>query len=206
MVALDLCHTKNKKCPTATLLMVLHMDAVFEELPTNEHIHCAHHLQVNIRRHCGAQVSKFFQRFVYVTSKGKYDEALKILEEQYLNGKEAVEYIRAIDARKFARYALELPRYGMVVSNAVECMNAVFLKLRVYTARQLIFELWTYMRRIRRFYEQRLSVEQSIERLTVYAKGRLSDFERDVVAMYSCDELVKSKGEDYLPYVNNIYF
>ncbi|KAL2651600.1 hypothetical protein R1flu_019728 [Riccia fluitans] len=39
----------------------------------------------------------------------RYEEALGILEKYYPNGKEAVAYIRAIDPRKFSRYALVLP-------------------------------------------------------------------------------------------------
>ncbi|KAL2623962.1 hypothetical protein R1flu_008207 [Riccia fluitans] len=70
----------------------------------------------------------------------RYEEALGILEKDYPNGKEAVAYIKAIDPRKFSRYALVLPRYGRVTSNAVECMIAAFLKLREYAARRLLFE------------------------------------------------------------------
>ncbi|KAL2631404.1 hypothetical protein R1flu_016090 [Riccia fluitans] len=39
----------------------------------------------------------------------RYEEALGILEKDYPNGKEAVAYIKAIDPRKFSRYALVLP-------------------------------------------------------------------------------------------------
>ncbi|KAL2624436.1 hypothetical protein R1flu_008681 [Riccia fluitans] len=39
----------------------------------------------------------------------KYEEALGILEKDYPNGKEAIVYIRAIEPRKFSRYALVLP-------------------------------------------------------------------------------------------------
>ncbi|KAL3692808.1 hypothetical protein R1sor_006459 [Riccia sorocarpa] len=92
------------------------------------------------------------RRRVSVLGGEKYEEALTVLEEQYTNGKEAAEYIRAIDAGKYAHYALKLSRYGRVTSNAVECMNAAFLKLRVYVAKRLIFELWTYMMHC--FYER----------------------------------------------------
>ncbi|KAL2620920.1 hypothetical protein R1flu_001125 [Riccia fluitans] len=106
----------------------------------------------------------------------RYEEALGILEKDYPNGKEAVAYIKAIDPRKFSRYALVLPRYGRVTSNAVECMNAAFLKLREYAARRLLFEVWIYV--MRSFYERRTTAEGSIDLLTEYAKGRLSEFER----------------------------
>ncbi|KAL3679641.1 hypothetical protein R1sor_022597 [Riccia sorocarpa] len=297
MVALDACHTKNKKYPTLLFLATIvdgnnqilvlaygiapvenndtwcwfisnlkhciHglaspnvvivsdrqkglIDAVAEELPTNEHIHCTFHLQMNLRRHFGAQVSKYFQRLIYATTREKYEEALTILEEQYTNGKEAAEYIRAIDVGKYARYALKLPRYGRVTSNAVECMNGAFLKFRVYVARRLIFELWTYMMRC--FYERRTEAQGSVELLTTYAKERLDEFEQedgryvtchsDVnTALVQCNGCVeqflvnrqprlscscfepqemqwpcihvlswcKSKGEDYLLYVDKIY-
>ncbi|KAL2653387.1 hypothetical protein R1flu_021515 [Riccia fluitans] len=223
------------------------VDAIAEELPTNEHIYCAHHLQMNIRRHFGAQVSKFFQRLVYATSQARYEEALGILEKDYPNGKEAVAYIKAIDPRKFSRYALVLPRYGRVTSNAVECMNAAFLKLREYAARSLLFEVWIYV--MRSFYERRTTAEGSIDLLTEYAKGRLSEFKHEYrrYVTYNADDdnaLVqinggvdqwivrrhprlscscyepqemqwpcihvmswcKGKGEDYLPYVDKIYF
>ncbi|KAL2608914.1 hypothetical protein R1flu_027487 [Riccia fluitans] len=173
------------------------VDAVAEELPTNEHIHCAHHLQMNIRRHFGAQVSKFFQRLVYATSQARYEEALGILEKDYPNGKEAVAYIKAIDPRKFSRYALVLPRYGRVTSNVVECMNAAFLKLREYAARRLLIEVWIYV--MRSFYERRTTTEGSIDLLTEYAKGRLSEFEREYgrYVTYNADDdnaLVQTNG------------
>ncbi|KAL2608346.1 hypothetical protein R1flu_026919 [Riccia fluitans] len=132
---------------------------------------------MNIRRHSGAQVSKFFQRLVYATSQARYEEALGILEKDYPNGKEAIAYIRAIDPRKFSRYALVLPRYGRVTSNAVECMNATFLKFWEYAARRVLFEVWIYV--MRSFYERRTAVEGSIDLLMEYAKGRLSEFERE---------------------------
>ncbi|KAL2653746.1 hypothetical protein R1flu_021874 [Riccia fluitans] len=181
------------------------------------------------------------------TVDGVYEEALGILEKDYPNGKEAIAYIKAIDPRKFSRYALVLPRYGRVTSNAVECMNAAFLKLREYAARRLLFEVWIYV--MRSFYERRTTVEGSIDLLTEYAKGRLSEFEREYgrYVTYNADDdnaLVqtnggvdqwivqrhprlscscyepqemqwpcihvmswcKGKGEDYLPYVDRIYF
>ncbi|KAL2623107.1 hypothetical protein R1flu_003312 [Riccia fluitans] len=107
----------------------------------------------------------------------RYEEALGILEKDYPNGKEAVAYIKAIDPRKFSRYALVLPRYGRVTSNAVECMNAAFLKLREYVATRLLFEVWIYV--MKSFYERRTTAEGSIDLLTEYAKGRLSEFERE---------------------------
>ncbi|KAL2650731.1 hypothetical protein R1flu_018859 [Riccia fluitans] len=177
----------------------------------------------------------------------RYEEALGILEKDYPNGKEAVAYIKAIDLRKFSRYALVLPRYGRVTSNVVECMNAAFLKLREYAARRLLFEVWIYV--MRSFYERRTTAEGSIDLLTEYAKGRLSEFEREygryvtynadddnalvqtnggvdqwIVRLHprlscSCYEpqemqwpcirvmsWCKGKGEDYLPYVDKIYF
>ncbi|KAL2650880.1 hypothetical protein R1flu_019008 [Riccia fluitans] len=177
----------------------------------------------------------------------RYEEALGILEKDYPNGKEAVAYIKAIDPRKFSQYALVLPRYGRVTSNAVECMNAAFLKLREYAARRLLFEVWIYV--MRSFYERRTTAEGSIDLLTEYAKGRLSEFEREYerYVTYNADDdnaLVqtnggvdqwivrrhprlscscyepqemqwpcihvmswcKGKGEDYLPYVDRIYF
>ncbi|KAL2608778.1 hypothetical protein R1flu_027351 [Riccia fluitans] len=177
----------------------------------------------------------------------KYEEALGILEKDYPNGKEAVAYIKAIDPRKFSRYALVLPRYGRVTSNVVECMNAAFLKLWEYAARRLLFEVWIYV--TRSFYERRTTAEGSIDLLTEYAKGRLSEFEREYgrYVTYNADDdnaLVqtnggvdqwivrrhprlscscyepqemqwpcihvmswcKGKGEDYLPYIDRIYF
>ncbi|KAL2623985.1 hypothetical protein R1flu_008230 [Riccia fluitans] len=107
----------------------------------------------------------------------RYEEALGILEKDYPNGKEAVAYIKAIDPRKFSRYALVLPRYGRVTSNVVECMNVAFLKLREYATRRLLFEVWIYV--MRSFYERRTTAEGSIDLLTEYAKGRLSEFERE---------------------------
>ncbi|KAL2644612.1 hypothetical protein R1flu_012199 [Riccia fluitans] len=127
----------------------------------------------------------------------RYEEALGILEKDYPNGKEAVAYIKAIDPRKFSRYALVLPRYGRVTSNAVECMNAAFLKLREYAARRLLFEVWIYV--MRSFYERRTTTEGSIDLLTEYAKGRLSEFEREYgrYVTYNADDdnaLVQTNG------------
>ncbi|KAL2634444.1 hypothetical protein R1flu_005923 [Riccia fluitans] len=127
----------------------------------------------------------------------RYEEALGILEKDYPNGKEAVAYIKAIDPRKFSRYALVLPRYGRVTSNAVECMNAAFLKLREYAARRLLFEVWIYV--MRSFYERRTTAEGSIDLLTEYTKGRLSEFEREYgrYVTYNADDdnaLVQTNG------------
>ncbi|KAL2621864.1 hypothetical protein R1flu_002069 [Riccia fluitans] len=127
----------------------------------------------------------------------KYEEALGILEKDYPNGKKAVAYIKAIDPRKFSRYALVLPRYGRVTSNAVECMNAAFLKLREYAARRLLFEMWIYV--MRSFYERRTTTEGSIDLLTEYAKGRLSEFECEYgrYVTYNADDdnaLVQTNG------------
>ncbi|KAL3692139.1 hypothetical protein R1sor_005790 [Riccia sorocarpa] len=166
------------------------IDAVAEELPANEHIHCTFHLQMNLRRHFGAQVSKYFQRLIYATTREKYEEALTVLEEQYTNGKEAAEYIRAIDVGKYARYALKLPRYGRVTSSAVECMNGAFFKFRVYAARRLIFELWTYMMRC--FYERRTEAQGSVELLTTYAKERLDEFEAEYGRYVTCHSNVNT--------------
>ncbi|KAL2642208.1 hypothetical protein R1flu_009795 [Riccia fluitans] len=88
---------------------------------------------MNIGKHFGALVSKFFQRLVYATSEARYEEALGILEKDYPNGKEAVAYIRAIDPRKFS-----------ICSCIIET-----------------------------------AAEESIDLLTEYAKGRLSEFERE---------------------------
>ncbi|KAL2631622.1 hypothetical protein R1flu_016308 [Riccia fluitans] len=107
----------------------------------------------------------------------RYEEALGILEKDYPNGKEAIAYIKVIDPRKFSRYALVLPRYGRVTSNAMECMNAAFLKLQEYAARRLLFEVRIYV--MRSFYERQTTTEGSIDLLTEYAKGQLSEFERE---------------------------
>ncbi|KAL3693716.1 hypothetical protein R1sor_007367 [Riccia sorocarpa] len=126
MIAMDACHTKNKKYPTLLFLATavdgnnnilvlaygiapvedretwswfvgnlkhaIHglatpnvlivsdrqkglVDAVADELPNNEHVHCTFHLRMNLKRHFGAQV---------------FEDALKGLEERFANGKEAV--------------------------------------------------------------------------------------------------------------------
>ncbi|KAL3689518.1 hypothetical protein R1sor_015827 [Riccia sorocarpa] len=231
MIAMDACHIKNKKYPTllfmattvdgnnnilvlaygiapvedretwcwfvGNLKHVIHglaspnvlivsdrqkglVDAVADELPSNEHVHCTFHLRMNLKRHFGAQVSQYFHRLIYAETKDIFEDALKDLEERFSNGKEVVQYINGIYRTKFARYAMKLPRYGKVTSNSMECMNCAFLKLRVYAARRLIFEVWTYM--MRKFYKRRVAAETSVELLT------------------------KSKGEDYLQFVDPIYF
>ncbi|KAL3689750.1 hypothetical protein R1sor_016059 [Riccia sorocarpa] len=173
------------------------VDAVAEELPSNEHVHCTFHLRMNLKRHFGAQVSQYFHRLIYAETKDIFEDALKGLEERFPNGKEAVQYINGIDRTKFARYAMKLPRYGRVTSNSVECMNGIFLKLRVYAARHLIFEVWTYM--MRKFYKRRVAADTSIELLTKYAKDRLSEFEREFGRYVTCNSdqnvaLVQTNG------------
>ncbi|KAL3679109.1 hypothetical protein R1sor_022065 [Riccia sorocarpa] len=298
MIAMDACHTKNKKYPTLLFLATvvdgnsnilvlaygiapvedretwcwfvenlkhaIHglaspnvlivsdrqkglVDAVADELPSNEHVHCTFHLRMNLKRHFGAQVAQYFHRLIYAETKDIFEDALKDLEERFPNGKEAVQYINGIDRTKFARYAMKLPRYGRVTSNLVECMNGAFLKLRVYAARRLIFEVWTYM--MRKFYKRRVAAETSVELLTKYAKDRLSEFEREFGRYVTCNsdqnvalvqtnggaeqfvvnrlprlsctcfesqEMLwpcihvmswcRSKGEDYLQFVDRIYF
>ncbi|KAL3698507.1 hypothetical protein R1sor_012583 [Riccia sorocarpa] len=223
------------------------VDAVADELPSNEHVHCTFHLRMNLKRYFGAQVSQYFHRLIYTETKDIFEDALKDLEERFPNGKETVQYINGIDRTKFARYAMKLPRYGRVTSNSVECMNGAFLKLRVYAARRLIFEVWTYM--MRKFYKWRVAAETSFELLTKYAKDRLSEFEREFGRYITCNsdqnvalvqtnggaeqfvvnrlprlsctcfephEMLwpcihvmswcRSKGEDYLQFVDRIYF
>ncbi|KAL2629387.1 hypothetical protein R1flu_014073 [Riccia fluitans] len=79
-------------------------------------------------------------------------------------------------------------------------MNAAFLKLREYAASRLLFEVWIYV--MRSFYERRTTAEGSIDLLTEYAKGREEMQWPCIHVMSWC----KGKGEDYLPYVDKIYF
>ncbi|KAL3682134.1 hypothetical protein R1sor_000156 [Riccia sorocarpa] len=109
MIAMDACHTKNKKYPMLLFLATVVdgnnniiilalwqkglVDAVAEELPSNEHVHYTFHIRMNLKRHFGAQVSQYFHRLIYAETKDIFEDALKGLEERFPNGKEGVQYI-----------------------------------------------------------------------------------------------------------------
>ncbi|KAL3679829.1 hypothetical protein R1sor_022785 [Riccia sorocarpa] len=46
--------------------------AVAEVLPINFHMHCAHHLKMNVQKHFGTAAGKAFLTLVYINSQAKY--------------------------------------------------------------------------------------------------------------------------------------
>ncbi|KAL2612967.1 hypothetical protein R1flu_024659 [Riccia fluitans] len=129
----------------------------------------------------------------------RYEEALGILEKDYPNGKEAVAYIKAIDPRKFSRYALVLPRYGRVTSNAVECRLSEFER-----------EYGRYVTYNADDDNALVQTNGGVDQWIVRRHPRLSCSCYEPQEMqWPCIHVMswcKGKEEDYLPYVDRIYF
>ncbi|KAL3677339.1 hypothetical protein R1sor_027287 [Riccia sorocarpa] len=97
--------------------------AVAEVLPRNFHMHCAHHLKMNVIKHFGADAGKAFLTLVYMDDQASYERRLVEMETRSSKGPDLVRYIRPIPVDRYVRFAIPLPRYGMTTSNIVECIN-----------------------------------------------------------------------------------
>lgn len=68
------------------------------------------------------------------------------MEAELAKGHDAVEYIKQIDVKLYARHAFPLPRFGRVTSNPAEQSNSGLLPIRFYAPFKLLVEIWYYCR------------------------------------------------------------
>ncbi|KAL3702255.1 hypothetical protein R1sor_020277 [Riccia sorocarpa] len=104
---------------------------VAEVLPRNFHMHCAHHLKMNVIKHFGAAAGKTFLTLVYMDSQASYERRLVEMETRSSKGPDLVRYIRQIPVDRYIRFAIPLPRYGRTTSNIVECINGALKPMRM---------------------------------------------------------------------------
>ncbi|KAL3700257.1 hypothetical protein R1sor_018279 [Riccia sorocarpa] len=187
MVALDVCFTKNKKYPTQLFLATVHdgtarlfhwrMDllpqkglekAVSEMLPENPHMHCGHHLKMNVQKHFGKVAVQVLQSLFHAPSEERFNSILEEVGNRLDCGREFVQYIRRIDPERFVCYALPLPRYGRTTSNSVEVMNGALKPIRDFAPCRIAGQMWMYMLHL--FCERRETANRSTERFTAFAK------------------------------------
>ncbi|KAL3677992.1 hypothetical protein R1sor_020948 [Riccia sorocarpa] len=171
--------------------------AVAEVLPRNFHMHCAHHLKMNVIKHFGAAAGKAFLTLVYMDDQASYERRLVEMETRSSKGPDLVRYIRQILVDRYVWFAIPLPRYGRITSNIVECINGALKPVRDYAPCHIIWQMWNYMLNL--FYARREKARRSSEELTEYAIKRMSEIVANCgsfVAM-SADEneaLVQTNG------------
>ncbi|KAL3680918.1 hypothetical protein R1sor_023874 [Riccia sorocarpa] len=145
--------------------------AVAEVLPRNFHMHCAHHLKMNVIKHFGA--GKAFLTLVYMDDQASYERRLVEMETRSSKGPDLVRYIRQIPMDRYVRFAIPLPRYGRTTSNIVECINGALKPVRDYAPCHIIWQMWNYMLNL--FYARREKTRQSSEELTEFATKRMKE-------------------------------
>ncbi|KAL3697870.1 hypothetical protein R1sor_011946 [Riccia sorocarpa] len=147
--------------------------AVAEVLPRNFHMHCAHHLKMNVIKHFGATAGKAFLTLVYMDDQASYERRLVEMETRSSKGPDIVRYIRQIPVDRYVRFAIPLPRYGRTTSNIVECINGALKPVRDYAPCHIIWQMWNYMLNL--FYARREKARQSSEELTAFATKRMKE-------------------------------
>ncbi|KAL3692528.1 hypothetical protein R1sor_006179 [Riccia sorocarpa] len=171
--------------------------AVAEVLPRNFHMHCAHHLKMNVIKHFGAAAGKAFLTLVYMDDQVNYERRLVEMETRSSKGPDLVRYIRQIPVDRYVWFAIPLPKYGRTISNIVECINGALKPVRDYAPCHIIWQMWNYMLNL--FYARREQARQSSEELTAFATKRMKEIVQNCgsfVAM-SADEneaLVQTDG------------
>ncbi|KAL3677168.1 hypothetical protein R1sor_027116 [Riccia sorocarpa] len=80
--------------------------AVAEMLPMNHHMHCAHHLKMNVQKHFGVAATNAFCTLVYMNSQAIYERRLVQMETRVSKGAELVQYIRQIPMDRYVRFAI----------------------------------------------------------------------------------------------------
>ncbi|KAL3698683.1 hypothetical protein R1sor_012759 [Riccia sorocarpa] len=147
--------------------------AVAEVLPKNFHMHCAHHLKMNVIKHFGAAAGKAFLTLVYMDDQASYERRLVEMETRSSKGPDLMRYIRQIPMDRYVRFAIPLPRYGRTISNIVECINGALKPVRDYAPCHIIWQMWNYMLNL--FYARREKARQSSEELTEFATKRMKE-------------------------------
>ncbi|KAL3696950.1 hypothetical protein R1sor_011026 [Riccia sorocarpa] len=138
--------------------------AIAEVLPRNFHMHCAHHLKMNVQKHFGTAVGKAFLTLAYMNSQASYERRLVEMETRVSKGRDLVRYISQIPVDRYVRFAIPLPRYGRTTSNAVECINGALKPIRDYAPCHIIWQMWNYMLNL--FYARREKACISSDELT----------------------------------------
>ncbi|KAL3676459.1 hypothetical protein R1sor_026407 [Riccia sorocarpa] len=147
--------------------------AVAEMLPRNFHMHCAHHLKMNVQKHFGTAAGKAFLTLVYMNDQTSYERRLVEMETGVSKGPDLVRYIRQIPVDRYVRFAIPLPRYARTTSNIVECINGALKPVRDYTPCHIIWQMWNYMLNL--FYARRETARISSNELTEFATSRMTE-------------------------------
>ncbi|KAL3694220.1 hypothetical protein R1sor_007871 [Riccia sorocarpa] len=147
--------------------------AVAEVLPRNFHMHCAHHLKMNVIKHFGVPAGKAFLTLVYMDSQASYERRLVEMETRSSKGPDLVRYIRQIPVDRYVRFAIPLPKYGRTTSNIVECINGALKPVRDFAPCHIIWQMWNYMLNL--FYARRENARESLEELTAFATKRMKE-------------------------------
>ncbi|KAL3689654.1 hypothetical protein R1sor_015963 [Riccia sorocarpa] len=163
--------------------------AVSEVLPENPHMHCGHHLKMNVQKHFGKVAVQVLQSLFHAPSEERFNSILEEAGNRLDCGREFVQYIRRIDPERFVRYALPQPRYGTITSNSVEVMNGVLKPIRDFAPCRIAGQMWMYMLPL--FCERREKVNRSTERFTMFAKECLSEEEKE------CGRFVSISADQY---------
>ncbi|KAL3680150.1 hypothetical protein R1sor_023106 [Riccia sorocarpa] len=171
--------------------------AVAEVLPRNFHMHCAHHLKMNVIKHFGAAAGKAFLTLVYMDDQASYERRLVEMETRSSKGPDLVRYIHQIPMDRYVRFAIPLPRYGRTTSNIVKCINGALKPVRDYAPCHIIWQMWNYMLNL--FYARREKARQSSEELTAFATKRMKEIVQNYgsfVAMFADENeaLVQTDG------------
>ncbi|KAL3686239.1 hypothetical protein R1sor_004261 [Riccia sorocarpa] len=138
--------------------------AVTEILPCNPHMHCGHHLKMNVQKLFGKMAYHVFQNLLHAKSEDRFNFVKEEAEARLDQGSEFRRYIQRIDPARYALYAMPLPRYGRTTSNVVECMNAALKRIRDYAPCRIICQMWLYLLNL--FCEQREKANSSTDELT----------------------------------------
>ncbi|KAL3682397.1 hypothetical protein R1sor_000419 [Riccia sorocarpa] len=163
--------------------------AISEMLPENPHMHCGHHLKMNVQKHFGKVAVQVLQSLFHAPSEERFNSILEEAGNCLDCGREFVQYIRRTDPERFVRYALPLPRYGRTTSNSVEVMNGVLKPIRDFAPCRIAGQMWMYMLRL--FCERREAANRSTERFTTFAKERLSEEETE------CGRFISISADQY---------
>ncbi|KAL3697616.1 hypothetical protein R1sor_011692 [Riccia sorocarpa] len=86
--------------------------AVSEMLPENPHMHCGHHLKMNVQKHFGKVAVQVLQNLFHAPYEERFNSILEEAGNRLDFGRKFVQYVRRIDPERYVRYALPLPRYG----------------------------------------------------------------------------------------------
>ncbi|CAD6977317.1 unnamed protein product [Tilletia controversa] len=93
---------------------------------------------INLKDHrFSAAAGRVFWQMVYAPTKSKFDGYMDTLVRL---DKDAADYVKGIDATKWATYAVPGRRFGHVTSNLAEIANAMLLDARELPPLQLTFK------------------------------------------------------------------